>query len=166
MKHSSDIYQVISSLAQRLQQQQFFLATAESCTGGLIAATLTDVAGSSAWFKGAVVSYANEVKAHVLGVLEKDLQTVGAVSEPVVLRMAQGVAQVIGTQCSLAVSGVAGPGGGSPEKPVGTVWIAWHTPQKTWANRFVFSGDRHAVRLATVYNSLLLLDQALAGDYA
>ncbi len=118
------------------------LATAESCTGGEIAHMITSVPGSSAYFKGAVVSYANEVKIHVLGVSAEDIDREGAVSETVVLQMAEGVRKLLHTDYAVATSGVAGPDGGTPDKPVGTVWIGVATPEKTFARKFVFSFTR------------------------
>lgn len=118
------------------------LATAESCTGGEIAHMITSVPGSSAYFKGAVVSYANEVKVHVLGVSAEDIDREGAVSETVVLQMAEGVRKLLHTDYAVATSGVAGPDGGTPDKPVGTVWIGVATPEKTFARKFVFSFTR------------------------
>lgn len=118
------------------------VATAESCTGGEIAHLITSVPGSSAYFKGSVVAYANEVKERVLGVDAGVLEREGAVSEPVVLQMAEGVKRLMGTDYAVATSGVAGPGGGTEEKPVGTVWIGVATPKGSYARRFAFSFTR------------------------
>lgn len=118
------------------------IATAESCTGGEIARQLTSVAGSSAYYKGSVVAYANEVKINVLGVRREDLEREGAVSEPVVLQMAEGVRRLLGADYAVSTSGIAGPDGGSAEKPVGTVWIGVATPQGAFARKFVFSFTR------------------------
>lgn len=107
-----------------LRSKGLLMGTAESCTGGRIANMVTLVAGSSDYFVGVVVSYSNEVKHNVLGVSEDSLRLHGAVSREVVEQMAQGAIRTLGCDCSVATSGVAGPGGGSPEKPVGTVWIA------------------------------------------
>lgn len=107
-----------------LRSKGLLMGTAESCTGGRIANMVTLVAGSSDYFVGGVVSYTNEVKHNVLGVSEESLRLHGAVSREVVEQMAQGAIRTLGCDCSVATSGVAGPGGGSPEKPVGTVWIA------------------------------------------
>lgn len=107
-----------------LRSKGLLMGTAESCTGGRIANMVTLVAGSSDYFVGGVVSYSNEVKHNVLGVSEDSLRLHGAVSREVVEQMAQGAIRTLGCNCSVATSGVAGPGGGSPEKPVGTVWIA------------------------------------------
>jgi len=125
-----------------LLQQGKTLATAESCTGGNIAHVITSIAGSSAYFKGSVVAYANEVKEKVLGVNPIDLAAFGAVSEPVVLQMADGVRRLLGTDYAIATSGIAGPTGGTPEKPVGTVWMAIATPTTTFARKFTFSFTR------------------------
>ena len=107
-----------------LRSKGLVMGTAESCTGGRIANMVTLVAGSSDYFVGGVVSYSNEVKHNVLGVSEDSLRLYGAVSREVVEQMAQGAIRTLGCDCSVATSGVAGPGGGSPGKPVGTVWIA------------------------------------------
>lgn len=111
-------------LGELLRSKGLTMGTAESCTGGRIANMVTLVAGSSDYFVGGVVSYSNEVKHNVLGVSEDSLRLHGAVSREVVEQMAQGAIRTLGCDCSVATSGVAGPGGGSPEKPVGTVWIA------------------------------------------
>lgn len=118
------------------------IATAESCTGGYIAHLITSVPGSSDYFKGSVVSYANEVKIKVLGVNSNDLDREGAVSETVVLQMAEGVKKLLGTDYAVSTSGIAGPDGRTPEKPVGTVWIGVATPVKAFARKFVFSFTR------------------------
>lgn len=115
---------LIGKLAFRLTRAGYYLATAESCTGGMIASICTEVSGSSGWFKGGIVAYANDVKHGLLGVPLDILQQHGAVSGEVVERMALGALKACGAQAAVAVSGVAGPTGGTPEKPVGTVWIA------------------------------------------
>ena len=154
---SDDTHARVRLLGQRLTASGATLATAESCTGGLIAARCTDVPGSSAWFTGGVVAYANEVKRDVLGVGPDLLAAHGAVSEPVVRAMAAGVRRLTGTRLAVAVSGVAGPGGGTPGKPVGTVWVAVADGENVQAARFRFSGDRAAVRNATVDAALIML---------
>ena len=118
------------------------VSTAESCTGGLIAHKITSVAGSSAYFLGSVVSYANEVKMDSLGVSEYDLKEHGAVSEPVVRQMAEGVRARLNTDFGVATSGIAGPDGGTPDKPVGTVWVAVAGPDRTIAKRYQFGHNR------------------------
>lgn len=116
--------EIIGTLPGLLTRLGYAMATAESCTGGMIAASCTDVAGSSGWFAGGIVAYANSVKENVLGVPPSAIAEHGAVSGEVVMHMAMGAMHVCGAQAAVAVSGVAGPGGGSPEKPVGTVWTA------------------------------------------
>lgn len=132
-------------LIDRLKAKGYTMATAESCTGGNIAHSVTMVAGASEVYYGSVVSYANDVKIRVLGVDENVINTLGAVSEPVAIQMAKGVAKVINTDCSVATSGIAGPGGGTPEKPVGTVCIAVHTPQKDLVGTYFLPGNRGRV---------------------
>lgn len=125
-----------------LRKKGVTISTAESCTGGEIAHLLTLVPGSSDYFKGSVVAYANEVKINVLGVCQEDLNREGAVSEPVVLQMAEGVKKLTGTDYAVSTSGIAGPDGGTEEKPVGTVWIGVATPEGSFARKFVFSFTR------------------------
>ncbi len=114
------------------------MGTAESCTGGKIASLITSVAGSSEYFKGGVVAYCNEVKHGMLGVSEEDLKAYGAVSQPVVEQMARGAVRAFGCDCAVATSGIAGPGGGSPDKPVGTVWIAAVYKEKIYSRCYYF----------------------------
>ncbi|NII10277.1 nicotinamide-nucleotide amidohydrolase family protein [Oleiagrimonas sp. C23AA] len=141
-----------------------WLATAESCTGGWIAKCLTDLAGSSAWFRGGLVSYSNEAKRGLLGVQAQALQTHGAVSEVVVRQMAEGACRAMQADRTVAVSGIAGPGGGSAHKPVGTVWIAWAAAGLTTrAECFHFAGDREAVRRQSVLAALTGLEKTLTG---
>ncbi|MXR37538.1 CinA family protein [Craterilacuibacter sinensis] len=142
------------------------LATAESCTGGLIAAALTDIAGSSAWFGWGMVSYANAAKVGLLGVKPQTLDDYGAVSEETVREMAAGACRVAGADWAIAVSGIAGPGGGSPGKPVGTVWLALAGPEGIEAFVCHFAGDRAAVRRQTVEAALTVLDARLSAGKA
>lgn len=136
----------VGRLAARLTARGWMLATAESCTGGLIACELTNVSGSSGWYQGGVVAYANSVKQALLDVPVETLTAHGAVSREVVLAMALGAARRLGAQCALSVSGVAGPTGGTPDKPVGTVWIGWAVDGAAQAELFRFEGDRLAVK--------------------
>ena len=154
-----------SDLGRFLLQSGQSLATAESCTGGLIAATLTEVAGSSGWFGWGVVSYANAAKVQLLAVQPETLHDHGAVSEAVVRQMATGVQRLSGADWSIAVSGVAGPGGGSAAKPVGTVWFAIADPDLR-VEAFVhhFSGDRAGIRWQTVETALSALIARVAGQ--
>lgn len=133
------------------------LATAESCTGGLIADRLTNVPGSSDYFAGAIVAYAYEAKVALLGIAWETLEAHGAVSREVVLGMARGVCARLGVQVGLAVSGIAGPGGGQPGKPVGTTWIGLVTPEREHAQRFRFEGTRLENKAASADRALGLL---------
>lgn len=152
----------VQGLATMLTERGQTLAAAESCTGGWIAKLLTDLPGSSAWFGYGVVSYANAAKMQLLGVSEASLDTHGAVSESVVTQMAEGVRLLAGADYAVATSGVAGPGGGTPDKPVGTVWAAWSSAEGTIARMERFRGDRDEVRAKTVAWVLCELDQQLA----
>jgi nicotinamide-nucleotide amidase len=141
-------------VADSMLKKQFFLATAESCTGGLIAAACTDLAGSSQWFDRGFVTYSNAAKTNMLGVDADLVAEFGAVSEQVAAAMAQGAVKHSAAQVSVAVTGVAGPTGGSFEKPVGTVWIGWCIDGKTTTQRCHFDGDRATVRALTVQQAL------------
>lgn len=140
------------------------VSTAESCTGGGIAEAITRVAGSSAWFEVGFVTYSNAQKTRQLGVPEALFEQVGAVSREVVEAMARGAQRASGARFSVAVSGVAGPGGGSPEKPVGTVWLAWMAGDELFSRRCLFGGDRQAVREQTVRVALAGLVRLSAGE--
>ena len=140
--------------ADLLLKKQFLLATAESCTGGMIAATCTDLAGSSQWFDRGFVTYSNAAKTDMLGVDAALIAQFGAVSEPVARAMAEGAIKHSAAQVSVAVTGVAGPSGGSAEKPVGTVWLAWCIKGHTSAELCHFDGDRATVRALTVRQAL------------
>ena len=142
---------VTESLAARvgeaLRQRGETVATAESCTGGGVSMAMTAIAGSSRWFERGFVTYSNEAKQEMLGVNAETLRTQGAVSAATVNEMAKGAIAHSRADWSLAISGIAGPDGGTPDKPVGTVWIAWAGPQGVLRNeRFLFAGDRQAVR--------------------
>nr|WP_315849754.1 CinA family protein [uncultured Rhodoferax sp.] len=142
-------------------KHQWMLATAESCTGGLIAGACTDLAGSSVWFERGFVTYSNAAKTEQLGVDAALIASHGAVSEPVVRAMVQGALQHSRAQVAVAVTGVAGPTGGSADKPVGTVWFGWATPAGLRSEVQHFSGDRVAVRAATVHHALTQLAELL-----
>ena len=144
------------------REKGFTIATAESCTGGLIASELTSIAGSSDVFLGGVVSYANEVKEGLLGVSGESLKSVGAVSEAVACQMAKGARESTGADYAVSVTGIAGPGGGTTEKPVGTVWIGIAGPEGVYAQHHVFDGDRAEVRAKTVEESLIALETAMS----
>ena len=148
---------LVAQLASLLTARGWMLASAESCTGGMIAAACTDLAGSSAWFERGFVSYSNAAKTELLGVPTGLIATHGAVSEAVARAMAQGALAHAHAQCAVAVTGVAGPTGGSADKPVGTVWFAWATPGGLHSECQRFDGGRAAVRSATVEHSLRTL---------
>ncbi|MFF7708020.1 nicotinamide-nucleotide amidohydrolase family protein [Pseudomonas sp. NPDC007930] len=151
-------------LGERLQAHQASVTTAESCTGGGIAEAITRVAGSSAWFEAGYVTYSNRQKTAQLGVHPALFGSVGAVSREVVVAMAQGALASSDATYAVAVSGVAGPGGGSVDKPVGTVWLAWASAQGCHAQRRQFAGDREAVRGQTVQAALEGLARLAVGE--
>jgi PncC family amidohydrolase len=133
-------------LGMLLLQRRQTLSVAESCTGGMLGAAVTDVPGSSAYFKGGVIAYSNEIKEKILGVSPELLRSKGAVSRDAVEAMAEGAAKVCGSSCSIAVSGIAGPDGGSADKPVGLVYIGICAPDKVQSFEFHFAGDREKIR--------------------
>ena len=150
----------VAALADALRVRRWRLATAESCTGGLIAAACTALAGSSDWFERGFVTYTNEAKAQMLGVDAALFGRVGAVSEEVARAMVAGTLQQAPVDLAVAVTGIAGPGGAVPGKPVGTVWLAWGTTAGVHAERLQLPGDRDAVRGATVQAALQRLLEA------
>ena len=154
---NASVDDLVPQLAALLTARGWMLASAESCTGGMIAAACTDLAGSSAWFERGFVSYSNAAKTELLGVPTGLIATHGAVSEAVARAMAQGALAHAHAQCAVAVTGVAGPTGGSADKPVGTVWFAWATPGGLHSECQRFDGGRAAVRSATVEHSLRTL---------
>jgi nicotinamide-nucleotide amidase len=145
---------LIGQLAQRLRERGWMMASAESCTGGLIAGACTELSGSSDWFERGFVTYSNRAKTELLGVDAALIDDHGAVSEPVARAMAVGAVERSGARCAVAVTGVAGPTGGTPDKPVGTVWFGWCTPAGIFTERQRFNGDRAAVRRASVVHAL------------
>jgi nicotinamide-nucleotide amidase len=146
-----------------LQAQELTLAVAESCTGGMLGARCTSVSGASGWFLGGVISYANDVKTGVLGVDPQALIDHGAVSEQVAMQMASGVQQRLGANVGIGITGVAGPGGGSADKPVGTVWIGVASGNHTSATKVQLVGDRETIRRRSSVTALHLVRKALAG---
>jgi nicotinamide-nucleotide amidase len=151
----AELARLVEALAQVLCGKGWTLATAESCTGGWIAKCCTDRAGSSAWFESGVVSYSNRAKRDLLGVDAGVLEREGAVSRPVAVQMAEGVRRRSGSQVAVAVTGIAGPAGGSADKPVGTVWFGWAMGERPVESEVVvFSGGRDAVRRQTVAHAL------------
>lgn len=147
-----------------LRRLKLTLATAESCTGGLISHRLTNVPGSSDYFLGGVAAYDNRIKVALLGVKEKTLAAHGAVSRETVLEMARGAREHLGADLALATTGIAGPGGGTPEKPVGTVWIALSTPTGDRARHHLWQGSREENKIFSAEAALQLLMEYLEGE--
>jgi nicotinamide-nucleotide amidase len=145
---------LVEQLAAQLQQRQWMLTTAESCTGGLIAGACTDLSGSSNWFERGFVSYSNTAKNELLGVDMSLIKQHGAVSEEVAQAMVAGAVTRSRAQVAVAVTGVAGPTGGTPDKPVGLVWFGFALPGQVLTEKMNFPGDRAAVRTATVQHAL------------
>lgn len=142
-------------VGEALERAGLSAATAESCTGGWVAQAITSVPGSSAWFVGGYVSYSNAAKQSMLGVNAQTLERFGAVSEPVVVEMAEGALRNTGADIAVSISGIAGPDGGSADKPVGTVWFAWAVKDRpTVSCLSFFHGDRQSVRSQAVVQAL------------
>jgi nicotinamide-nucleotide amidase len=164
MKNETTLSLLSQQVGSRLKAKALKLSCAESCTGGLVAKALTDIAGSSAWFEFGFVTYSNQAKQTLLSVSSHSLEQHGAVSEQVVREMALGALRVSQADIALSVSGIAGPDGGSEQKPVGTVWFGFADKQgNTLAYKQLFSGDREQVRLQsavfaleTVYQQFLV----------
>jgi PncC family amidohydrolase len=153
-------------VGEELSSKGLLLAVAESCTGGLIGHLLTNVAGSSRYYMGSVTAYANEAKVRLLGVTWKTLEKHGAVSSETVIEMARGVRITLEADIGISVSGIAGPGGGTPEKPVGTVWIGLSTSVQEYSRHYLWSGDRLAVKEQSARAALNLLVEYLQKDHA
>jgi nicotinamide-nucleotide amidase len=154
---------IATTLGQLLGNRQWKITTAESCTGGGIASVITSVDGSSAWFEQGFITYSNSAKQKQLDVAEALLIKHGAVSEAVVIAMATGARKRANANVAIAVSGVAGPGGGSTDKPVGTVWLAWAIQDTdTVAKCYLFTGGRDAVRAQAVTRAIDELNKALS----
>ena len=151
----------VQRLAMLLREKQWLLATAESCTGGMIAAACTDLAGSSEWFERGFVTYSNDAKTEALGVDAALIAQQGAVSEKVARAMAFGAVRHSRAQVSVAVTGIAGPAGGSKDKPVGTVWFAWQIDGRLSSETVRFDGDRASVRRQTADHALSRLVQKI-----
>ena len=157
MNMNAEITTWARRLGELLRQRNWMATTAESCSGGGVAYAITEIAGSSLWFDRGFVTYTNQAKEALLGVPTGLLQCHGAVSQAVVEAMACGALQRADAQLSVAISGIAGPGGGSEEKPVGLVWFAWATAGEAAtlkSQSFLFSGDRHSVREQAILTAL------------
>jgi len=147
-----------------LRQKGWKLATAESCTGGLIGHRITNIPGSSDYYLGGVVAYAYEAKVATLGVSWETLQKYGAVSRETVLEMARGARTLLGADIAISVSGIAGPGGATPDKPVGTTWFGLSTAEGAWARVYRFSGNRTQNKAASAQSALQFVLHALTGS--
>lgn len=159
MHFNETISSLVHQVKERCLKNNLTISTAESCTGGLIGGAITSEPGISACYPGGIVSYANEVKNEILGVSNDTLLSVGAVSPECAKQMAEGVRLLLKTDSAVAVTGIAGPDGGTPQKPVGLVYIATATPNRTTVEKNIFSGNRDEVRQATVKKALeMLLD--------
>lgn len=152
---------LVARLAELLQARQLWLTCAESCTGGLLAGACTELSGSSNWFERGFVTYSNAAKTELLGVEPALIQAHGAVSEAVARAMAQGALDHSQAQVSVAITGVAGPTGGSPAKPVGLVWFGFVLPGRVLSEKMQFTGDRATVRAAAVHHALQRLTELL-----
>ncbi len=160
-KNGDTLEQIVGDL---LRKRGETLSTAESCTGGMVSHLITSVPGASDYYKGSVISYANEIKIRELDVDEKEIKKQGAVSREVVEQMAAGVSKKLNTGYAIAISGIAGPSGGTPEKPVGTVWIAVKSPEKTVAEKFIFGFTRMENITRAAYTSLNMLRKLLLNE--
>ena len=147
-----------------LRAQALSLVTAESCTGGLIADRITNIPGSSDYFFGGIVAYANAVKIGSLGVSSETIERYGAVSRETVIEMAQGVRKVLHADIAVSVSGIAGPNGGYPEKPVGTTWIGLAAADGAWARHFVWNGNRVQNKVSSSEAALQMIHDYLSGS--
>lgn len=162
----STLHDLAVQLGKSLRARDWSVATAESCTGGWIAKTITEVPVSSSWFERGFVTYSNEAKQEMLGVNASTLEHHGAVSEAVAREMARGALDNSRADVTVAVTGIAGPDGGSEQKPVGTVWFAWAWPDgEVTAERRQFTGDREQVRAATVEHALRTLTERMEHDF-
>lgn len=156
--------QIEFQLGDLLRARGLKLAAAESCTGGLIADRITDVPGSSEYFVGGIVAYAYEAKVAMLGVSWDTLHAHGAVSQETVLEMARGARKALDTDIGISVSGIAGPGGGLPDKPVGTTWFGLSTPNREWARKFIWDGDRRGNKVLSANFAIQFVIDYLNGN--
>jgi nicotinamide-nucleotide amidase len=160
-----ELRDLAEQLGECMTSKGMKLASAESCTGGWLAKIITDIPGSSAWFVGSVVSYSNEAKQSLLGVSADTLAEFGAVSGDTVLEMSDGLFAQTDADVAVSISGIAGPGGGSDDKPVGLVWLSWGKRDKSvFANAFNFDGDREEVRRQSIKQALVNLLDLLVCD--
>lgn len=150
-----------ATVLEQCKAKGYTLACAESCTGGLVSAALTDISGSSAVFTHGFITYANQAKITMLGVSAEDLEKFGAVSETVARQMAEGARRVSGADIAVATTGIAGPSGGTAQKPVGLVFVAVATPEKTLVEKLQLQGNRQEIRAQTVDHALKMLQDLI-----
>lgn len=155
---------IAAEIGDELLRRHMKLAVAESCTGGLLGATITALSGASGYFRGGVIAYHNDVKKNLLKVRREALEKVGAVSEPVAQQMAMGARAALGADYGIGITGVAGPTGGTPEKPVGLVFISVSSEAGDLVEAFHFSGDREEIRMAAVIAALQMLRRKLLAE--
>ena len=160
------IIEAAHALVHELSAQGKNLATVESCTGGQVGTAITAISGSSSVYPGGVVTYSNELKHKLVSVQESTLEAHGAVSSQTAIEMAKGGQAALGSDYAIAITGIAGPTGGTDVKPVGTVWICVAGPNQLDCRRFVFVGNRGVVRSGSVYSALIMVRQQLAGELA
>ncbi len=147
----------MQKLLDELALRKWTIATAESCTGGMVAAAITDIPGASEYFRGGVVAYHNQIKQQLLGVPQEILSQYGAVSRECVEAMLDGAARTLCTDCVIATSGIAGPGGGTPDKPVGLVFVGCRSPHSVLVEKFMFDGNRQQVRQQAVNAGIAMM---------
>jgi nicotinamide-nucleotide amidase len=156
---------LIDRIHDLLTKHHLTVSTAESCTSGLLAAALTESPGSSVYYVGGVNSYANEAKEKLLGVSRPALDLHGAVSAEVASEMASGIRESLGTDVAISTTGIAGPGGGTPAKPVGTVWLGFSTAAQSYTRKLQLAGDRKTIREETVQSALEMLFEYLEREF-
>ena len=154
MDTENTLHQLAIRVGNRLREERLMLTTAESCTGGMIAGAITDISGSSTWFERGFVTYSNQAKSEMIGVPADMIERHGAVSEPVARAMAEGALRNSRAQVSLAITGIAGPGGGTETKPVGMVSFGWSNRLHTVVETLVFKGDRERIRVQAAEHAL------------
>lgn len=158
---NTELKQHIAELAKLLMLNNALVGTAESCTGGAVAQAFTAIPGSSQWFNGAAVTYSNQLKEKLLGVTSDTLRLHGAVSKPVASQMAAGALKLLEVDYAVSITGVAGPGGGSEQKPVGTVWFGWAGPKGLYTEHKVFTGNRDSIRQQATEHAIIGLIKSL-----
>ena len=161
MQINSNIEKISKQLHEKIQKKKFSLSLAESCTGGMIQQVITSHSGASSYFLGGVIAYANEIKKYILNVPDKTLEKYGSVSKETAIAMVKGIQTMFLSNCACAITGIAGPEGGTKEKPVGTVHIAVYCKKKITHQKYTFSGNRNIIRKKATVNALKMLVENL-----